>query len=889
MSKRVFESGWEKSQKKKRIEEANNRLPKISAFFTRRTNNDSADIPTVPPASCGDQQPSPNQELLVANDDTGTPFSVNENVVPLAPSASCEEQQPSSNQELSVANTDPEAPFYLNENAETQETVNINPVPSSNMTNDIGLWTDLTVEERAYWIVKGPADLQNSNVNFDASKREYANQNRCCTSSLFKGRKHNGDSYERTYLCYSPTTFKLYCFVCKVFSISGVFSGGWNDWANPKMIASHENSTSHKNALLDLLARSLTNQTIDAQITEQSREQRSYMKQVLLRVTAVVMKVAERGLPLRGHTEKFGSPYNGNVLGLLELLSEFDPFLATHIQRYGNPGSGNVSYMSKTIFEELVKELAKAVRTVINEEIKKSGYFSVSIDSTPDISHMDQLTIIVRYIQEDGFPVERFLGFIEVESHTGESLANQLWDFLSIECGLDMSKLRGQSYDNAANMSGRYRGVQAVIRSRCPYAYFIPCAAHSLNLIGRAAVDLNFECVGFFGIVQQFFNFFSASPKRWSFLQSYFDDDSTVPKSLSDTRWSAHFQSVSSIFKNYLTYCAALNGLIVSKFSNGEEKREAHNILKKMEELEFGFMLLFWHDILERFNMVSKSLQSPATSLQTCSNMYASLVGFLENCTPLFDIYEQKAKELVNTNEYRQRRVVRQRRHFDEINEPTETPLSPSERFKAKTFSPIIDILKQQLEKRGEIYHHFAQHFSFLIDFNDNDVEQNVQKLATLYPADINTEFTAEFEQFQTYMLANHRTQAQLGFQDVYNIIKRERLEIAFPNVETIFKLFLSLMITNCSGERSFSKLKLLKTPTRSTMKEDRLSDLAILSIECEVMRQLPREEIVDNFISKTMRKGQGSIVWNTKENVLSYIFYNIELQVLVMHVFFCI
>ena len=41
-------------------------------------------------------------------------------------------------------------------------------------------------------------------------------------------------------------------------------------------------------------------------------------------------------------------------LGCLELLSEYDPFLAQHIEKYGNRGRGNPSFLSSTICEEFV-------------------------------------------------------------------------------------------------------------------------------------------------------------------------------------------------------------------------------------------------------------------------------------------------------------------------------------------------------------------------------------------------------------------------------------------------------------------------------------------------------------------------------------------------------
>ena len=48
--------------------------------------------------------------------------------------------------------------------------------------------------------------------------------------------------------------------------------------------------------------------------------------------------------------------------------------------------------------------------------------------------------------------------------------------------GINFIDCRGQSYDNASNMSGQYNGMQAHFKKVNPLA--IPCAAHSLNFWG---------------------------------------------------------------------------------------------------------------------------------------------------------------------------------------------------------------------------------------------------------------------------------------------------------------------------------------------------------------------------------------------------------------------
>ncbi|GIY18804.1 zinc finger MYM-type protein 1 [Caerostris darwini] len=111
--------------------------------------------------------------------------------------------------------------------------------------------------------------------------------------------------------------------------------------------------------------------------------------------------------------------------------------------------------------------MAEKVKDTIMEEVKNSGYFSFSIDSIPDISHTDQLTLIIRYVSpEDGLPTERFLTFLELKDHSGESIADLVFNYITTELNIDFRKSRGQSYDNTANMNVRYNGMQQKITEK---------------------------------------------------------------------------------------------------------------------------------------------------------------------------------------------------------------------------------------------------------------------------------------------------------------------------------------------------------------------------------------------------------------------------------------
>ena len=110
----------------------------------------------------------------------------------------------------------------------------------------------------------------------------------------------------------------------------------------------------------------------------------------------------------------------GTFLSILELLSKFDPFLAQHIERYGAKGRGNCSYLSSTICDEFIKIMGEHILEHIVNELKSVKYFSVNVDSSPDISHVDQLTCVLRYVLPDG-PVERFVSFLNMRTIRGRS------------------------------------------------------------------------------------------------------------------------------------------------------------------------------------------------------------------------------------------------------------------------------------------------------------------------------------------------------------------------------------------------------------------------------------------------------------------------------------
>ena len=142
--------------------------------------------------------------------------------------------------------------------------------------------------------------------------------------------------------------------------------------------------------------------------------------------------------------------------------------------------------------------VGKQVIGLIKDETTISRYFSVSVDSTPDITHTDHLTTCLHYVHMmDHQPVECFLTFINISSHTGQSLADTLLQYL-LDQDVNFENCHGQTYDNASNMSGNYTGMQWILKNKNSIVDYIPCTAHSLN---QSAVDCCVEGVKFFWII----------------------------------------------------------------------------------------------------------------------------------------------------------------------------------------------------------------------------------------------------------------------------------------------------------------------------------------------------------------------------------------------------
>ncbi|CAH1106316.1 unnamed protein product [Psylliodes chrysocephalus] len=171
----------------------------------------------------------------------------------------------------------------------------------------------------------------------------------------------------------------------------------------------------------------------------------------------------------------------------------------------------------------------------------------------------------------------------------------------------------------------------------------------------------------------------------------------------------------------------------------------------------------------------------------------------------------------------------------------------------------LIYTLSVQLAGRKSAYEKLYENFNFFDDLSEidtNELKNLANKLVTKYPDDLEETLGNECIHLHCQLkdsLAN--MEDVRSAQKICNVLHSWSLRDVYPNVDIALRIFLSIPATNCSGERSFSTLKRVKTYLRASIGQDRLNALALLSIEAQLVQEINYDDIIDVFARNKARK----------------------------------
>ncbi|XP_050150561.1 uncharacterized protein LOC126625538 [Malus sylvestris] len=256
--------------------------------------------------------------------------------------------------------------------------------------------------------------------------------------------------------------------------------------------------------------------------------------------------------------------------------------------------------------------------------------------------------------------------------------------------------------------------------------------------------------------------------------------------------------------------------------------------------------MTIWYEVFAVVNEVSKDLLSKDMRIDVAIEQVQGLIAYFEKYRETrFAEAMINAKKLAIEMEidsmFSEKRQVRRKIHFDESDDESSqsTKQLGDKSFRVHYFLYIIDRAIGSLKRR--------------LNSMDNDKLkdccdrlQNFLKKGKFFDVDGDTLFV-ELKLLQERLLKEMKT-----FIDILNYLKRMR---CFPTASIAYKILLTVPVTVASAERSFSKLKLLKSYLQSTMLQERLNGLALISMESGFLDKVDYEGLIDDFAAKNARR----------------------------------
>ncbi len=407
-------------------------------------------------------------------------------------------------------------------------------------------------------------------------------------------------------------------------------------------------------------------------------------------------------------------------------------------------------------------------------------------------------------------------------------------------------------------MSGRCAGVQAKVREFAPNAVYIHCYAHVLNLVLVDSCKSVSSASEFFALLEALYVFMASSKAHVVFVEvqkkNNPDKQPFELQKLSATRWACRYAAINTICRTYDSLLMALEE--IGSSSDHSKAIEAKGLLFQVQSFSFLLSLVIFDRIL---SCTKQQLQSSKIDLYRASELVTASKAMLQQfrTDEYWNQIFRYATDIANTHsistEVSEQRSTRKRRRPANLDDSIITdsvgsrePMTTSNHFKTGLYFPVLD--------------------QFLVEMNARFNQSNsiiLKGIATCSPS---SSVFLEFQDMKEFalMYGIDVTTLEMEVALVSRVASRNSITTtvdlarylhsclpAYQNFYDTVQIALTIAVSSAECERSFSSLKRIKTRLRTTMGEDRLSDLAILSIERDMASNtLDYEQIIDEFAS---------------------------------------
>ena len=372
---------------------------------------------------------------------------------------------------------------------------------------------------------------------------------------------------EYPWINYNTSMSSVTCFPCQKFLNDSHFS--FDNWKKPERLTTHSKSEAHLLAMtkwMDSKATASNNNNILTQLQKKHESEVQDNRKYLQMLIESIAHLAKQNISFRGHNEdrskltELSDQNRGNFLETLSLMSNYSPFLKVRLEKQlKNKSFGQ--WTSDKVQNELIALIADYTERKIIDEVKNDtsseSFIGVIADETSDISRVEQISLVISYVDSHGQNRESFLKVIMTDKTDGETLFYKITDEMKA-AGLDLSKVVGLGFDGAANMNGVNKGVATRFKECSPLAQYVHCYAHLLSLATKDTLSDIPLLRNTLGTMQELYKFIEGSPHRHAVFMKN-GDFVTNLKSLCVTHWTAHESSIKGIEKELSTIIKTLN------------------------------------------------------------------------------------------------------------------------------------------------------------------------------------------------------------------------------------------------------------------------------------------------------------------------------------------
>nr|XP_016440861.1 PREDICTED: zinc finger MYM-type protein 1-like [Nicotiana tabacum] len=132
----------------------------------------------------------------------------------------------------------------------------------------------------------------------------------------------------------------------------------------------------------------------------------------------VIRYLLKEEMPFRGHDESVTSTRRGHFLDLLKWHADRKEDVKNVVLE---KAPKNNTMTSPDIQKDIVNSCAEETAKAIIEDLN-GDFFGILVDESKDVTHKEQMALVLRYVNKDGELIERFLGLVHVKDTTAHAL-----------------------------------------------------------------------------------------------------------------------------------------------------------------------------------------------------------------------------------------------------------------------------------------------------------------------------------------------------------------------------------------------------------------------------------------------------------------------------------